>query len=222
MIFLKLLKKSLDFVTRKKEFTSRDYWEKRYLRGGNSGAGTCGELAKFKANYVNNTIDKFDIKNMCEWGCGDGKQASYFHQISYTGFDVSQTSLRICKNKFKEDTLKKFHHISEYNNGKFQLTISLDVIYHLIEEQVYDQYMKNLFSSSNKIVVIYSSNTNLHPLQPPPFPRHIKHRNFSKDLTRLGLESWKLVETVKNPYPFNGDSASTSFSDFYLFKDRDA
>lgn len=36
--------------------------------------------------------------------------------------------------------------------------MSLDVIYHLIEDEIYNKYMNNLFMAAEKYVFIYSSN----------------------------------------------------------------
>ena len=33
--------------------SSKDYWEKRYSKGGNSGAGSYNNLALFKASIIN-------------------------------------------------------------------------------------------------------------------------------------------------------------------------
>lgn len=46
-----------------------------------------------------------------------------------------------------------------YANETADLTLSLDVIYHLIEDNVFFTYMDRLFDSSTKFVIIYSLNT---------------------------------------------------------------
>jgi hypothetical protein len=42
--------------------------------------------------------------------------------------------------------------------GRFDLELSLDVIYHLVEDEVFDAYMRSLFAHAGRFVVIYSSN----------------------------------------------------------------
>ncbi len=43
---------------RPKDFnTSGEYWEERYKVGGNSGAGSYNNLAKFKGEIINNFIE---------------------------------------------------------------------------------------------------------------------------------------------------------------------
>jgi hypothetical protein len=48
---------------------SAKYWEQRYQRGGNSGAGSYDNLAKFKAKILNNFVKENHIKSVIEWGC---------------------------------------------------------------------------------------------------------------------------------------------------------
>lgn len=40
---------------------------------------------------------------------------------------------------------------------KGDLALSLDVIYHLIEDEIFEKYMKDVFRASTKYVIIYST-----------------------------------------------------------------
>jgi len=42
-------------------FDSDEYWESRYKSGENSGAGSYGRLAKFKAKIINNFVSNNNI-----------------------------------------------------------------------------------------------------------------------------------------------------------------
>ena len=53
---------------------SMDYWNERYSSGGNSGTGSYGELAFYKADFINKFIDANQILSVVEFGCGDGNQ----------------------------------------------------------------------------------------------------------------------------------------------------
>lgn len=39
------------------------------------------------------------------------------------------------------------------------LSLSLDVIYHLVEDEVFETYINTLFKSARRYVIIYSSNS---------------------------------------------------------------
>src|SRR5687768_6622655 len=51
---------------------SNQYWDDRYLIGGNSGAGSYDRLAQFKADVLNKFAYDRDVSSVIEFGCGDG------------------------------------------------------------------------------------------------------------------------------------------------------
>lgn len=193
-------------------FDSSQYWEERYSQAGNSGAGSYGRLAKFKADVINNFINQNSINSVIEFGVGDGNQLSLFNIPSYVGYDVSQTILENISKKFNRDKTKIFKHVDQSEGDKADLTLSLDVIYHLIEENVFDNYMQKLFEAANKYVIIYASNKNEFHCQ------HVKHRKFT-DWIDNNIKKWKLLTFIPNLYPFDeSDSDNTSFADFYIYE----
>ena len=80
---------------------SGDYWQKRYLRGGNSGNGSYGKLAHFKAEVINRFVEEKSVKTVIEWGCGDGNQLKLANYPQYIGYDISSKAISICREKFK-------------------------------------------------------------------------------------------------------------------------
>jgi hypothetical protein len=60
------------FSSKKKFQDSISYWEERYASGGTSGKGSYGELVEFKAKVLNEFVLKKQVKNIIEFGCGDG------------------------------------------------------------------------------------------------------------------------------------------------------
>ena len=196
---------------------SRKYWENRYAKGGNSGSGSYNILAKFKASVINNFVTKYNIKTVIEWGSGDCNQLSLANYKKYIGYDVSQTAINICRKKFINDKTKTFIFMDDYfrNEKKADLSISLDVIYHLIEDNIFDLYMQNLFNSSSEYVCIYSSNIN------GPWEKHIKHRKFTDWIDKYMSEEWKIKEFIPNKYPSNNKNISFSSSaDFYFYEKK--
>lgn len=193
---------------------SFQYWNDRYERNGNSGPGSYGQLAKFKSDVINKFVKDFDVKSVIEFGCGDGNQLELMNYENYVGYDIAQKSILLCKEKFEKDKTKQFFHYNEYDGRVADLSLSLDVIYHLIEDEVFEKYMKTLLSSSVKYVIIYSSNAETIPLLKSA--NHVKHRKF---LDNINEDSWKILATIKNQFPFDArDPTNTSFSDFYLFE----
>lgn len=196
--------------------SSSTYWERRYTSGGNSGAGSYGRLAQFKANFLNEFADQHHIASVIEYGCGDGAQLKLARYASYMGVDVSAKAVEICRNLFADDASKQFLQLDDIMpDFVADLSLSLDVIYHLVEDSVFDAYMRRLFESARLFVIVYASNTDHSCLA-----KHVKHRKFTSWVEQNKPE-WQLQFTFKNCYPYDpGDPKQTSFADFYVFAPR--
>ena len=204
-------------IERQKGFkNSQDYWINRYDIGVNSVLGSYAILAEFKEKTLNKFVLENEIETVAEYGCGDGNQLRYANYPNYIGFDISPRAIRLCQNIFKEDKNKEFIVLAEnlVVNKTFELTLSLDVIFHLTEDKVFDDYMKRLFDSSDRFVCIYSSNTENPDFQAPP---HVRHRKFSNWIEN-NRSNWRLFKEIANPYPYNGNDEISSFANFYFFK----
>lgn len=192
---------------------SAAYWERRYAEGGNSGAGSYNELAQFKAEILNDFVARYGVKSVIEYGCGDGNQLRLATYPRYLGFDVSQEAVRMCRQAFAGDDSKDFKPLTEFANETAELVLSLDVIYHLVEDDVFEDYMRRLFASSTRFVAIYSSNMNEDP---PGTAPHVRHRRFSHWI-EANLRGWNLVGHVPNRYPIRARARAESFADFYFY-----
>lgn len=190
---------------------SRSYWEDTYRTGGTSGPGSYGKLARYKAQTINDFVSEHDIQTVIDHGCGDGNQLRLAQYKSYVGFDVSSGSIAMCKKMFRDDNSKSFKTNDEYNAEVAELALSLDVIFHLVEVDVYHIYMQRLFNSSDKYVIIYSSNVDKEPRQ------HERHRKFTS-YVEINCTDWKLMQHIPNPYPYTGNVSSGSVSDFYIYQ----
>ena len=194
--------------------SSGTYWEERYKKGGNSGAGSYNELAEFKAEIINNFVQENNVKSVMEFGCGDGNQIKYFQFEQYTGYDISETVVNICRNLYKNDASKTFKLVGEHKTRTADLTMSLDVIYHLIEDDTYHNYMEKLFTTADKYVIIYSSNSNVNHHS----AAHVRHREFTT-WVQEHAKNFNLIKQIPNKYNYNReDKANTSFADFYIFE----
>jgi cyclopropane fatty-acyl-phospholipid synthase-like methyltransferase len=194
--------------------TSGEYWESRYASGGNSGAGSYNRLAQFKAEFLNEFVECHEINSVIEFGCGDGAQLEYAKYPNYIGVDVSETILHDVRKRYAENNQYYFMHVSEVSSEtKADLSLSLDVIYHLVENNVFDIYMHQLFNASEQFVIIYSSNEDKEWTSP-----HVHHRLFQTWIEMLRPDFMFLNHTP-NRYPFDPkDQDNTSFSDFYVYR----
>lgn len=194
-------------------FSSASYWEIRYLTGETSGLGSTGRLARFKADILNALVREHDIRTVLEFGCGDGEQLALAEYPLYLGLDVSPSAVEICRRKFAGDAAKRFSLLGEYSGERVDLVLSLDVIYHLVEDLVYDAHMAALFAAARRFVVIYSSDTDE---QPRGCGAHCRLRQFSSWVAARRPD-WRLLRRVANLYPFTPEDPLGSLSDFFVY-----
>jgi SAM-dependent methyltransferase len=195
-------------------FDSALYWDARYRAGATSGAGSYGRLASYKAAVINGVIEANDIAHVADFGCGDGHLLSLLRPRAYTGLDVSDTALARCAERFPAHRFLPFARVSELRPA--DLCLSIDVIFHLVEDDVFIAYMQALFRQAARLVLIYASNVDRG------WPSaHVRHRRFS-DYVAKHFPAWRLRAHAPNPYPFDPARVDdTSFSDFFLYARAD-
>lgn len=205
----------------KKKFKgSAAYWEERYKAEGNSGSGSYDHLAKFKAEVLNDFVAKHAVNTVLEFGCGDGNQLTLAKYPNYIGLDVSATAIQRCEKLFKGDKTKSFLLYNSMacvdNHGIFKadLTMSLDVLYHLVEKEVFEKYIIDLFNASSKYVIIYASD---YDQKEEPVHQHENRRGFTAFVTKT-FPQFKLKEVIKNKYPKTENGLVGSLSDFFIYE----
>lgn len=196
---------------------SVQYWEERYRKGGTSGSGSYNLLAEFKAQVLNTFVKDHNIKSVIEFGCGDGNQLSLANYPSYIGLDVAPSAISICAEKFSTDKTKSFFlynskaFFDNHQIFKVELSLSIDVIFHLVEDEIFENYMQHLFDAADKFVIIYASNFNKNQMV------HEKDRNFTSWVENK-RKDWNLLEKIDNMYPYDpSDPENTSKADFFIF-----
>jgi SAM-dependent methyltransferase len=198
-------------------FDGINYWKARWANGGGPGKGSRGRLAVFKAEVLNGFARENSIQSVIEWGCGNGDQFELLRFPSFTGIDISSHAIGACRSKFNGRSDCQFFAADEYQQlGKADLALSLDVIYHLTDDAAFNAYMRQLFDSANRFVIIYSSNWN----GGWGSDRHVRHRRFTDWVQDNALE-WKLTRRIKNRYPRRPLlllRQFRSFCDFYIFE----
>jgi SAM-dependent methyltransferase len=192
---------------------SASYWETRYARGGTSGSGSYGRQAEYKAAYLNSFVKANEVQTVVEFGCGDGNQLRLAEYPSYVGIDVSSTAIRTCEEAFSGDPSKSFllydlhAHADAAQLVRGDLALSLDVLFHLVEDDVYERYLRSLFDAADRFVIVYASDRTARSIAP-----HVRRREFTGWIEEhLGSE-WALVRV--EPAPIDG------YQDFYVFTRR--
>lgn len=191
---------------------SADYWERNYQSGGTSGNGSYGELARRKADFLNGFVRENDVKSVIEFGCGDGHQLSLAAYPRYIGLDISRTAIGLCRGRFDEDPTKSFFlydgtcFVDHARIFAADLAISLDVIYHLVEDPVFEAYLDHLFAAGRRYVIIYSTDMVMAGTGP-----HVRHRPISARIERSYGE-WRIAQVVRGPV------AEPGRPDFFVYE----
>ena len=187
------------------------FWEANYAQGGTSGCGSYGSLAEGKKRYLNDLVREREVSSVIEFGCGDGNQLSLAEYPSYIGLDVSRTAVRLCQRRFAADATKSFF---LYDGPCFtdragiftaDLALSLDVVYHLTEDAVFETYLRHLFAAGRRLVVIYSTDAEIGGTAP-----HVRHRHFT-GWVEANIPGWRLAGVTAGP------STERARADFFLY-----
>ena len=112
---------------------------------------------------------------------------------------MSTEAVRRCIDHFADDLTKSF---PRYEQGaiadpagwlRADLALSLEVIFHLIDDGMFEEYLTTLFDSAGRYVVICSSDTADLPEGP-----HEKHRPFTPWVER-NQPDWTLTRRLEPP-----------------------
>jgi len=198
----------------RKSFDSAKYWNRRYGNGGNSGDGSRGEILNWKADQINSLISELGCRYVIDFGCGDGVLASLLKVERYLGLDVSENIiLKNAATKQDNQTFEVYGNRAAGSKRYFgsDLSLSVDVILHLIEEQIYNDYMLSLFFSTEKYVLIFNTNTKI---QIQGMNKHNMFRNHQE-----WVEQFATNFRLKKFTPYDlGDSFVFGETGFFLYE----
>ena len=191
---------------------SAHYWERNYARGASSGSGSYGGLGAGKSRFLNDLVREHAVRSVIELGCGDGNQLAMAQYPSYVGLDVSRAAIACCQRRFADDPAKSFF---LYDGSCFtdragvftaDLALSLDVIYHLTEDTVFEAYLRHLFAAGRRLVVIYSTNMEISGTAP-----HVRHRRFTP-WVEANCPEWTLTKVTRGP------NTEYARADFFVYQ----
>ena len=173
-------------------FRAKNWWDSRYASGGHSGAGSYDANYSFKRDYINAVIRRFKIQSIIDFGCGDGSQIKQIDVAAYQGIDISSSVVNRCRKLYEHNSNFSFDVYDEFTMGKYDLAMSLDVLYHVVEPDQYDLYLNRLFSHS-RYSLIYAN----------AIPRsdntaHMLFRDHIYEIRRRGFPV-RMIEKVMNP-----------------------
>lgn len=200
-----------------KKFDSNAYWEEFYRSGKTCESVSCAELAQWKADTLNNFVEIYGIRAIVELGCGDGYQLSLYKFYEYVGFDVSQSAVQKCLDKFSGDQSKTFgiyrcDGTDELPMG--DMTLSVDVLPYITDLEMLYNYLIDMFSHAGNWVVFYAWDHK--PGAGESFPEHYQPVKFT-EIIADAFSEWVLYEVMQPPKE-NESNEPGSGPGFYIYR----
>ena len=167
-------------------YTEKKYWNTRYRTQGNSGVGSYGEEVKWKVNLVTQYAQDLNIKTLLDIGCGDfnfGRNLINRHQfVNYEAIDIADHIItRHQQTKLAEQINFKVCDFSnlpspQLTHLKSEMSICMDVVFHLSNQRNHDNLLHNFLSSFTKVGMLCSWNKDIIKLYKGKFANHTFYR----------------------------------------------
>ncbi len=176
--------------------SSETYWRGRYADTsskffkGASGNGKLPFRTRYKSKIINSVISTHSVESILDLGCGDGSLTSKIKCKKYFGIEIDKNLTDELRRQYENQPNYNFSTALEDSwPESFDLSLSIDVIFHLLEDEVYIKYMNMLFMGNAELVLIKSSN---HDEVGIGRNAHILHRNFTKNIS-ANFPEYKLI-----------------------------
>lgn len=163
------------------------YWDARYLDRRGPGWGSGPGFLEAKAGAVNDLVRDLDATRTLDLGCGDGRVARLLEVPGYLGLDPSREAVRLARRRCPhlEFRLLRGRHLPD----RWDLTLSLDVVQHLVEDRAYLRHLE-LVCSSVRWAIVHAPDRDPNPLSAP----HVCYRRWTWDLPGW----WRVARTVRH------------------------
>lgn len=115
---------------------------------------------KQKKDYIKEIINSLPIKNIIDFGCGDGGILDIIkNDLNYTGIDISPTQIKLAKEKMRELNKKNvtLHvgNVLELNSSdnSFDAAMSCDVVEHVLSVKKIFEQLKRVVKKDGYIII---------------------------------------------------------------------
>jgi len=140
-----------------------EYWEKRYRAGGDSGAGSVGEIREWKWRIIERYAGKVD--DVIDVGCGDLSFWKNRDCPRYLGLDTSHTIVERDRHERPKWEFRVHRAEVALESAPARIVLCLDVLFHIMNDQQFDQILENLCRFSKEWIFIYTWIRNPFDLQ---------------------------------------------------------
>ncbi len=203
-----------------------DFWNQRHEKLGLYSGGDKGisdfenfEFYIHRLSIILKLISKYNVGkrplDILDAGCGKGFFSNGLFSSGYivTGIDSSLSAISFCKENypkifFKQDNLDNF-----ILNKAFDVVVCIDVMFHIVEDNLWENSVKNLaYHVKNNSIIIISdfADATDNENEIGSKVKYIKYRNKKKYITILERFGFLLQEVI----PYNILSNKNSFMIF--------
>lgn len=172
-------------------FNNKDFWNDRYTNNPSkgSGPGSRGDILAQKQDIVKIMIDKYKVKTVVDYGCGDIETVRHIEFDRYVGVDVSD--IVIDKNRsIKPNWEFICGNIQDVRTtDDYDLVMCLDVLIHQKTKREYFGILKKVLSARDSIVLLSGYE------EPPDGWNVFFHEPLSKSLSTLD-KNRRFIKTI--------------------------
>ena len=193
------------------------YWEARYARGGNSGEGSYGRLGGLQGERTERFHSRARRAERHRIRIAATAINCHCYECpAYTGLDISRSALLRCIERFRDDSTKSFFLFDadcfRDASGRFaaDVSVSLDVIFHLVDDRVFEAYMAHACEAAQRYLILYTTDYDR------PSTGHERPRAVSKWMQ--SRPDFVLVKRIPNPFPGTQDEQYVSDAEFLIYE----
>lgn len=141
------------------------YWNKRFKEKGDVGWGSQkrSKWYKQKKDAIADVLKKGEVNKVLDICCGDCKfiaELPEFHDgsIEYVGIEPTKVIYDQITKEFPDKTFLNITPSelikTDMNNGQFSLIICYDFLFHIVDDKLYNDFIKWMFNRDNKYIII--------------------------------------------------------------------
>jgi hypothetical protein len=177
----------------------KNYWNTRYMLGGDSGYNT-DEYATKYSNYVWSIIDKTvgKQKDVIDIGCGDLQFWKNRDCEKYVGIDISPVIIEKDK-KIKPTWTFIVSSADKPLDISAETVICMNTLYHIMNDSEYDRIIDNIIHWSKKWIMIITWRTKPKEMKDDDF--YEKYRDFDIYQEKIINSGFTLI--LKENIPFD-------------------
>lgn len=115
---------------------------------------------KQKKEFIKEAIDSLSIKNLIDFGCGDGGILDVINNnLNYTGIDISPTQIKFAKEKVKKIKKKNINlYVDDIldldiRDNSFDAAIACDVVEHVLSVEKLFKQLRRIVKKDGYIII---------------------------------------------------------------------